>query len=103
MTDKLEHGPECDCGCHDEEMEIPTITLEFDDDEKVDCEPLFIFEVEGCEYIALAPVDETLDDVYLYAYNEINEEEFEFLDIEDDALFDRVVAEFEKIVGEAEK
>lgn len=83
-------------------MEIPTITLEFDDDEKVECEPLFIFDVDGSDYIALAPVDETLDDVYLYEYHELNDDEFEFLDIEDDDLFDKVAAEFERIIDEAD-
>ena len=92
------HGPEDDF----EGMEIPTITLEFDDDEKVECEPLFIFDVEGRDYIALAPVDESLDDVYLYEYHELDDDEFEFLDIEDDDLFDRVAAEFERIIDEAE-
>ena len=83
-------------------MEIPTITLEFDDNEKVECEPLFIFDVDGSDYIALAPVDETLDDVYLYEYHELNDDEFEFLDIEDDDLFDKVAAEFERIIDEAD-
>ena len=83
-------------------MEIPTITLEFDDDEKVECEPLFIFDVDGSDYIALAPVDESLDDVYLYEYHELNDDEFEFLDIEDDDLFDKVAAEFERIIDEAD-
>ena len=101
MTDHIhEHGPECDCGCNEEE--VPVITLEFEDNEKVECEPLFIFEVDGGDYIALAPVDETLDDVYLYEYHELDGDEFEFLDIEDDDVFDKVTAEFERIIEESE-
>lgn len=85
-----------------EKDELITITLEFEDDEKVVVEPLFIFEVDGKEYVALAPIDEESDDVYLYEYRELDDDEFEFLDIEDDAEFDKIAAEFERIVEEAE-
>ena len=87
-----------------ENEEVVVITLEFDDGEEVECEPLFIFDLEEYpdkEYIALVPVDETLDDVYLYQYNEIGEDEFEFIDIESDEEFDKVVEEFERITDEA--
>ncbi len=99
MTDQLNHGPDCDCGCQDE---LPQITLEFEDGESVLCEPLFVFDFEDQDYIALVPVSDDSDDVFLYVYNELSDEEFEFLDIEDDDLFDRVVDEFERIIEEAE-
>lgn len=99
MTDKLNHGPDCDCGCQDD---VPQITLEFDDGENIVCEPLFIFDFEEQDYIALVPVDEDNDEVFLYLYNEFDNGEFEFLDIEDDAQFDRVAKEFERIIEEAE-
>jgi len=96
MADVKEHGPECDCGCQDEDM---TITLEFDDGETVVVEPLFIFNFEGKDYIALVPTeDEESDEVFLYVYNELENDEFEFLDIEDDDEFDRVTKEFERLV-----
>ncbi len=99
MTDKLNHGPDCDCGCQDD---VPQITLEFDDGENIVCEPLFIFDFEEQDYIALVPVDEDNDEVFLYLYNEFDNGEFEFLDIDDDAQFDRVAKEFERIIEEAE-
>ena len=99
MTDKLNHGPDCDCGCQEE---VPQITLEFDDGENIVCEPLFIFDFEEQDYIALVPVDEDNDEVFLYLYNEFDNGEFEFLDLEDDAQFDRVAKEFELIIEEAE-
>ena len=37
-----------------ENDELITITLEFEDDEKVVVEPLFIFDVDGKDYVALA-------------------------------------------------
>ena len=52
----------------------------------------------SAEYIALLPDDGT-DDVYIYGYkeDENDEENFEIIDIEDDAEFERVAAEFEKL------
>lgn len=97
MADNNNHGPE-----NDYEETVPQITLEFDEGDDVVCEPLFIFDFEDQDYIALVPVDEENDEVYLYLYNEFDNGEFEFLDIEDDAQFDRVVAEFERIIEEAE-
>lgn len=102
MTDKLDHGEDCTCGCQDGKEEISKITLEFDEGEKVVVEPLFIFTLDGKEYIALIPEDEESDDVYLYIYNELSEDEFEFLDIDDDDEFDRVCKEFERITDEAQ-
>ncbi len=81
----------------DDEAEF--ITLEFDDGTEVEAEIMGIFEVDGKEYIALIPDDDS-DDVYLYGYKEISEEEFELIDIEDDDEFNKVVAEFEKITDE---
>jgi secreted PhoX family phosphatase len=102
MADKINHGEGCSCGCQDGADENMNITLEFDDGEKVEVEPLFIFSIDNKDYIALVPVDEESDDVYLYIYHELGDEEFEFLDIEDDAEFDRVSAEFERIIEETE-
>lgn len=81
--------------------DVPQITLEFDDGEDILCEPLFIFDFEEQDYIALVPVEEDNDEVFLYVYNEYDNGEFEFLDIADDQ-FDRVAAEFERIIEEAE-
>ncbi len=91
-----EHEHDCECGCNDE---ADYITLQFDDGEDVECEILGLFDYEGKEYIALLPEDGT-DDVYIYGYKEVNEDEFELIDIEDDAEFEKVVAEFEKITEE---
>lgn len=101
MTDKIDHGEGCTCGCQDEKDEDMSITLEFDDGEKVVVEPLFIFNLDGKDYIALVPEDEESEDVYLYIYHDLADEEFEFLDIEDDDEFDRVSKEFERIIEES--
>ncbi len=75
------------------------ITLEFDDGVEVQCEIMGVFDFEGKEYIALIP-DDGSDDVFIYGYREVGDDEFELVDILDDNEFDRVVAEFDKIVAE---
>ena len=77
--------------------EADFITLEFDDGVEVECEIMGVFEYDGKEYIALIPDDDT-DDVYIYGYKEGGEDEFELVDIDDDAEFEKVVAEFDKIM-----
>ena len=83
------------------EEEVDVITLEFDDGAEVECEIMGVFDCEGGEYIALIPLDDS-DDVYLYGYKEVGDEEFELVDIEDDAVFERVAAEFEAIMDDNE-
>lgn len=73
------------------------ITLEFDDGTELECEIMGVFDYGGSDYIALIPHDDS-DDVYIYGYKEIGEDEFELEDIEDDELFDKVVDEFEAIM-----
>ena len=81
------------------EMEEEIITIEFDDGTSVECEMMGVFDCDDKEYIALLPLDGT-DDVYLYGYSEDENGEFELMDIEDDAEFEKVVAEFDRIVAE---
>lgn len=73
------------------------MTLSFDNGEEEECLIIGVFEVDGKEYIALDPENEN-DDIYLYGYKEINEEDFELVDIEDDAEFAAVSKEFEALM-----
>lgn len=83
------------------EEDVDVITLEFEDGVEIECEVMGIFEYEGNEYIALIPLDDS-DDVYIYGYKEISEEEFELVDIESDELFAKVVEEFDSIMASEE-
>ena len=85
----------------DMEEEVDIITLEFDEGDEVECEIMGVFDFNGKEYIALIPDDGT-DDVYIYGYKEVGEDEFEIVDIDDDAEFEAVAAEFDKIMDEQE-
>lgn len=73
------------------------IALEFDEGESVDCGIMGVFDLDGKQYIALEPFDET-NDVYLYGY-EPTEEDFDLLDIPEED-FDRVAAEFDRLMDE---
>lgn len=79
--------------------EADVITLQFESGEDVECEIMGVFDYNGKEYIALIPLDGT-DDVYIYGYQEVGEDEFEILEIEDDAEFEVVVREFDAIMEE---
>ena len=81
--------------------ETDVITLEFDDGAEIECEIMGVFDYNGKEYIALIP-DDGSDNMYIYGYKEVGEDEFELVDIEDDAEFEAVVAEFDKIMMEEE-
>ena len=82
--------------------EADIITLEFDNDETIECEIMGIFDYDGNDYIALIPLDDS-DDVYIYGYKEVGEDEFEIVDIEDDELFAKVVEEFDTIMASEEE
>jgi hypothetical protein len=94
-------GCGCDTGCECADSEADFLTLEFDDGAEVECEIMGVFDFDGKEYIALLPEDGS-DDVYIYGYKEVGEDEFELIDIEDDDEFEKVVAEFDKVVAESE-
>lgn len=84
------------------EEDIEYITLEFDDGKSVECEIQGVFDLDGKEYIAVLPEDGT-DDVYIYGYKEVGDDEFELVDIEDDEEFKKVVEEYDNIMGEIEE
>ncbi len=84
-----------------EQEEPDVITLEFEEGDPVECEIMGIFDFKGKDYIALIPRDDS-DDVWIYGYNEVDDEgSFELLDIESDELFEKVATEFETIMDEA--
>ena len=81
------------------EDEPMVITLEYEDGTEMETEVYGIFEVDGNEYIALIPDDDS-DDVYIYGHADIGEDEYdpELRDIEDEDEFKRVVKVFDEIM-----
>ncbi|MBR5931545.1 MAG: DUF1292 domain-containing protein [Lachnospiraceae bacterium] len=84
--------------------EKATITLEFDDGESLECEIVCTFIVEAYpdnEYAAVCPLDESLDDVYIFRIKEVSRKEYALVDIEDDAEFDAACEELDRLIEEA--
>lgn len=75
------------------------IHLDFDEGDGFDCGIIGVFDVDGTDYIALEALDES-GDIYLYGYREREDGEFDLLDIEDQATFDRVAEEFDSLMDE---
>ena len=95
-------GKEVEVTAEEDDEEPEIITLEFEDNTKVDCEVMGIFDYEDKDYIALIPQDGS-DDVYIYGYQEYDDGSFELEDIDDDELFGKVAAEFESIMNEEDE
>jgi uncharacterized protein YrzB (UPF0473 family) len=99
------HGDDCECGCgcdgHDEQM---TVTLTLDDGSELECVVLTIFPVGEKKYIALLPMtdSETEEDgeVFLYHYNQLENEEIELLNIEDDDEYEAVADAFDELLDD---
>ncbi len=91
----------CGCGCgHDHEHEheeLETIILEFDEGKKAECEIIGVFEHDGREYMGL--IDEE-DQVYIFRYTEISEEDFDLSDIEDEAEFNAAAKTLQDLLSE---
>lgn len=102
-----QHDENCECGCghdHDHEEGYQTITLTLEDDSEMVCIVLGIFECEGNEYIALLPeYEEDGEDVFIYKYKEINEEEVELDTIESEEEFEKVSKTFEEIFDDEDE
>lgn len=88
--DVHEHDEDCCCGADNDEMDVIYLTL--DDDTELECEVLGIFEVEDKEYIALLPIGE--EEVLLYEYIELEDEEFDLLPIDDENEFELISEAF---------
>jgi len=75
------------------------ITLVFDKEdggeEEVVCEIIAAVEVDGGQFVALDPQDES-DDIFIYAYKEVDGDPV-IEEIEDDDLFEKVLEAFDKV------
>ena len=90
----------------EEEM---TVDLDLEDDRKVTCAVVTIFEVKGKDYIALLPMVDEEDDLYgevwLYGYSENPDdpnEEPELISIEDDDEYEAVADAFDEYLDTQE-
>ena len=94
-----EHPINCDCEECAEEL-VVTITL--DDDSTIDCIVIATYPVNDQDYIALLPIEEDDgDDVLIFRYKELAEDEVEIDNIESEE-FQAASEEFEKLMEEIE-
>lgn len=94
--DHHQHGDDCDCGCHDEDHDTIVLTLE--DDSEIECAVIGIFPMDDKEYIAL--VTEEDEQLLVYRYNEVDDENFELGTIDSEEEFEKAMDTFFEIYGE---
>lgn len=84
------------------------MTLDLDDGTKLECEVVAYFDADDKSYIALLPVeypegcDYEEDEVLLYRYHEISDDEFELDTIDDDDEFEAAADAFDELLDEME-
>lgn len=99
-----EHNHDCGCGCGDQEEQL-TVTLTLDDGSEVECAVLTIFPVNNKNYIALLPITEEVEEdgeVFLYRFNELENDEIELLNIESDEEYEAVADAFDELLDDEE-
>lgn len=87
-------------GLHDEEE--MTVTLTLDDDTELECAVVAIFPVNGREYIALLPIEDESEEVFLYRFNQSENDELELDNIEDDEEFEAVADAYDMLLDDME-
>lgn len=90
-------GGNCGCGHNHDEEQFMTIITE--DDTELKCSVIDIFDLdENRTYIALLPLGQ--EEVILYRYIELENDEFELQNIETDEEFEEVEEAFFDIFNE---
>ncbi len=82
----------------DEEM---TVTLTLDDDSELECAVVAIFPVAERQYIALLPLEEGSDEVFLYRFKK-DGDDMQLENIEDDEEFEEVAEAYDSLIDDME-
>ena len=88
--------------CKELDTNLNFITLDFEDGESEECLVTGLYEIEGKKYLSVVvganeDVDPENDELegFIYEYTDVNDEEFELIDIESDEEFDRIAGKIE--------
>lgn len=84
----------------DEELVVVPLTLE--NGTQVNCYVIAVFDVLDKEYIALLPVEEHQDELLLFRYKTLADDEIELQNIDDEVEFERVVEFFDELMEQGE-
>jgi uncharacterized protein YrzB (UPF0473 family) len=102
----IEHNHDSGCECGEDHDEQMTVTLTLDDGTELECLVLTIFPIEEKKYIALLPISEENGEedgeVFLYRFNELENEEIELINIESDDEYEIVADTFDQMLDEEE-
>lgn len=79
-----------------EEEEDYIITLNDEDGNEVDFEFLDLIEYEGNEYVILLPVEEDADEVVILQIEDVNDEEENYISVDDEAVLTAVFEIFKE-------
>ena len=79
------------------ELEIPIVTLEDDLGNEEEFEVLDVVEFENDEYVVLLPTDEEANDVVILLVESLDDEDEQYVGIDDDELLDKVFEVFKKL------
>ena len=91
---------------NNEEYEEPTVSMVLEDGTELECSVIAIFPVNDRDYIALLP-DKVVEgfeenEVFLYRYEELGDDEINLEPIEDEDEYEAVVDAFDEILDEEE-
>ncbi len=78
-----------------------TVTLTLDDDTELECAVVAIFPVQDRDYIALLPLDDESEEVFLYRFKQSGDD-LELENIEDDEEFEIVADAYDQLVDDEE-
>ncbi len=79
-----------------------TVTLTLDDDTELECAVVAIFPVQDRDYIALLPLDDESEEVFLYRFKQSADDNLELENIEDDEEFEIVADAYDQLVDDEE-
>ena len=85
-----------------QEEDEMTVTLTLDDDTELECAVVAIFPVQDKDYIALLPLNEESEEVFLYRFKHNSEDDLELENIEDDEEFEIVADAYDALVDDEE-
>lgn len=82
--------------------ELLTVPLMLEDDTQIECYVIAIFNIGVREYIALLPKDQSEQEILLFRYNSLIDDEIEIKNIEDEEEWEQAVTKFDELMEEEE-